>query len=176
MIAGRTCRAAHQGEGWRERGEGEMDPRFKPPGEDLCGQIHLSLSLPVCLSLPLSLMLSFCLALTDLFRGGDQNESPALSSPHPSLSPLLHWLTASPPSFSLTLSLSRSPSLYFWAFRGNKRNRGWGRRWGGGEKMNIFFLSLWPALKDSLALTHKFVTFFPSPLMKLSFLSFSKLQ
>lgn len=76
----------------------------KPPCGDLCGRIHLSLSSCLCLSLPRSLMLPFCLALTDLLRGRDQNESPAPSSPHPSLSPLLHQLTASPPSF-----LPRSP-------------------------------------------------------------------
>lgn len=97
-----------------------------------------SLALSSYLSLPLSLslMLSFCLALTDLLRGRDQNESPAPSSPLPLLSPLLHQLSASPPSFSLTLSLSHSPSLYSWALGEKKRSRGWGRRWGGGGDMS----------------------------------------
>lgn len=76
----------------------------------------ISHSLFLCVSpsftLSLSLMLSFCLALTDLLRGQDQNESPAPSSPHPLLSPVLHRLTASPPSFALTLSSSHGPSLY----------------------------------------------------------------
>lgn len=161
----------------REDGEKEEEEEekwictSKPPGGDLCGRIHLSLSSCLCLSLPRSLMLPFCLALTDLLRGRDQNESPAPSSPHPSLSPLLHQLTASPPSF-----LPRSP-LVPWpepAFLSPRRKMreigGWGRRWGGGGDSRrrgwasfFFSPSLWPALKDSfpLSLSHTLVTFFP---------------
>lgn len=93
----------------------------------------LSLALPrLCPSLALSLMLSFCLALTDLLRGRDQNESPAPSSS------LAFAPSSSTDSFS-SLVLPQSflvpwpEKLPSWALKKKERKGGKGRRWGGGE-------------------------------------------
>lgn len=82
-----------------DKGGGEeTDLHFKPPGEDLCGQILLSLSPCLRPSIALSTMLPFCLTLTDLLRGRDQNDSPAPTSS-------LAFSTDSFPSLVLSVSL-----------------------------------------------------------------------
>lgn len=104
-------------------------------------------------------MLSFCLALTDLLGGRDQNESPAPSSS------LAFSSSSSTDSFS-SLALPQS-SLVPWPeptfSSSQKRRRENGDEKGDeevetrAERMNIFLLlfsSLWPALKDFLPLTH----------------------
>lgn len=151
----------HQEGGWRKAreggGGGEKDLHFKPPAEDLCGQICLSLSPSLCPSLALSLMLSFCLALTDLLRGRDQNESPAPSSS------LAFAPSSSTDSFS-SLVLSQSflvpwpEKLPSWALKKKWEKRGM-RRWRqeqrGAERMRFLFLSLWSTWKGFSLLTHE---------------------
>lgn len=113
----------------------------------------ISPSLLLSVSLSLSLMLSFCLALTDLLRGRDQNESPAPFSLHPSLSPLLHRLTASPPSLPLSLLLVPWPEPIF--FSPGEKIREIEDEKGEAERMNVFLsVPVASFREDSSLLTH----------------------
>lgn len=89
-----------------DKGGGEeTDLHFKPPGGDLCGQILLSLSPCLCPAIALAIMLPFCLTLTDLLRGRDQNDSPA-----PTSSLAFSTCTSTDSFPSLVLSVSPCPT------------------------------------------------------------------
>lgn len=173
----------------RRRGRGgEADLHFKPPGEDLCGQIRLLPPTPLtppprpCPSPALFLMLSFCLPLTDLLRGADQKRVPSShliprffssSSSTDSLPSLLL-----PPPLSVFSAVpSRGPRIRSRAPRKEKKKGGvggWGgvrmemRRWRQkqrqAEKMNICDSPRGLLLKifchsDTLAQTCHFLSF-----------------
>lgn len=111
---------------WRRRG------RRQKRREMICTSNHLvktsadrsvSLSLLPCLSL----MFSFCLTLTDLLRGGDQNESPAPFSLHPVLSLLL---TSTDSIFSSLPGSAHvpQPAYLAWSLTEKNKEESWLRK------------------------------------------------
>lgn len=122
------------------------------------GSISGSLS-----SLHLSISLTRALFLSRSDRFIKRQGSKRVPSSHLS-SPLAFSSSSTTDSISslvlpCSLLIPWPEPIFSSPLRENKRNRGWGRRWGGGDRSGedecvFFFSSLWPALKDSLPLTH----------------------
>lgn len=155
MLQGSTVCCIKMEEERKTAKEERNDLHFKPPGEDLCGQIRLSLCL--------SLMFSFCLTLTDLLRGGDQNESPAPFSLHPVLS---LRLTSTDSIFSSLPGSAHvpQPAYLAWSLTEKNKEESWLRKEDEEEEVRregekylffflFFFLPLWFVFSQ-LLMTH----------------------